>query len=387
MVVEACLPCLCPVACALWPIPLPFPVSSELRMLDANLNRAREALRVMEDVARFVLSDADLAAAFKNARHAIRDIADAAGLDPLWLAASRDTPGDVGTSLTTAGETSRQTTADIAIAAGKRAGEALRVIEEAAKIAASPAASQAKSLRYTVYELEKRLTLSLGTGRARQWRLCVLITESLCNGRPWETIASAALAGGADCLQLREKDIPSGELLARARRLVALCREHHAACIINDRPDIAIQSGADGVHIGQQDVPVADIRRLAGTRLLVGVSTTNMAQARQAARDGADYTGCGPMFPTTTKHKPDLAGPAYLALYLDDPQTARIPSLAIGGITPSNIHELTAIGCRGVAVSSAVCSAPEPRSAASEIIAVLGHQPAPRFPLSSPRMC
>ncbi len=332
------------------------------RILDANLNRAREALRVMEDVARFALSDSELAADLKTARQSLRAIAEAAGLDAGVLAAWRDTPGDVGTTITTDAERTRATIRDVAIAAGKRAGEALRVIEECAKLDTTPASAHAKSLRYTVYDLEKRMTLALGTGRARQWRLCVLITESLCHGRSWEKVAGAALRGGADMLQLREKSLDDRELLARAARLVALCHEHRSCCIINDRPDIAMLARADGVHLGQSDLAVQDVRKLAGFSMLVSVSTMNMQQARQAARDGADICGLGPMFPTTTKHKPDLAGPAYLREYLADEQTARIPHLAIGGISSANIGELVAAGCRGVAVSSAVCGADDPES-------------------------
>ncbi len=346
------------------------------RILDANLNRAREALRVMEDVARFALSDAALASDLKTTRHGLRDIANDVGMDAGAITAWRDTPGDVGTSVTTDSERSRATIRDIAIAAGKRAGEALRVIEECCKLdPESDAAECAKALRYALYDLEKRLTLALGTGRARQWRLCVLITESLCNGRAWEHVALSALRGGADMLQLREKDLESRDLLARATRLVAICREHRAACIINDRPDIAMLARADGVHLGQTDLAAEDVRKLAGFSLLVGVSTTNMLQARNASRDGADICGCGPMFATTTKHKPDLAGAAYLREYLADEQTARIPHLAIGGITPGNIGELIAAGCRGVAVSSAVCGAHDPEAICKSLTLAISRQP------------
>lgn len=356
------------------PSPLPVAGNEALRLLDANLNRAREALRTLEDVARFILNDSRLNADLKDARHALRDLTAAAGLDAAALTAWRDTPGDVGTPLTTRSEQTRATTADIAIAAGKRAGEALRAIEESLKLLHQPgehAAAHAKNLRYRIYDLEKRVTQALGTGRARQWRLCVLISESLCTHMPWERVAESTLRGGADCLQLREKSLDSGEFLARARKLADMTRAAGASLIINDRPDIALLSGADGVHVGQTDLNVADVRKLAGTRLLVGVSTTNMAQARRAAADGADNCGCGPMFATTTKHKPDLAGSTYLREYLADPQTARLPHLAIGGISIENIAELRRAGCRGVAVSSAVCGSPDPESVCRALISAL----------------
>lgn len=341
------------------------------RIIDASANRAREALRVMEDAARFGLDDASLCADLKHARHALTAALEAAAAPlggPLALLASRDTPGDVGTSISTDRESSRAGLGEIAAAACARLTEALRSIEECAKVAAPAAAAQVEQLRYRAYELERRLMTALRAGRAPQWRLCVLITASLCAHHPWERVAQEAIDGGADCLQLREKELDGAELLARARRLVALARGR-AAVVVNDRPDIALLAGADGVHVGQSDLPVREIRRLAGDRLLVGVSTSNLEQARAAAAEGADLCGVGPMFPTTTKHKPTLAGPEYLRAYVEH---VRLPHLAIGGITPENVGKLAAAGCRGVAVSSAVCAAQRPAEVCRALVEGLG---------------
>lgn len=337
-----------------------------LRIIDAAANRAREALRVMEDVARFALDDAALSADLKGARHefdaGMTALAEATG-GAGGLLAARDTPGDVGTAIATDREGSRAGLRDVAAAACKRLTEALRSVEECGKVGSPAAAARFEALRYRAYELERRLMTALRAGRAPQWTLCVLITESLCTHHTWDRIAQLAIEGGADCLQLREKTIDAGELLTRARRLVALARGR-AAVVINDRPDVALLAGADGVHVGQTDLPVRDVRRLAGDRLLVGVSTSNPEQARQAAADGADLCGVGPMFATTTKHKPVLAGPGYLRAYLAEFGGADgrpvIPHLAIGGITPENVRELAAAGCRGIAVSGAVCAAQRP---------------------------
>lgn len=341
-------------------------MSSLARMIDANLNRTSEGLRVLEDAARFHLDSLELCSACKSARHGLRQFADelaATGpaFDRLARLASRDTPGDVGTEVSTESEMARHSMSELAAAAGARTAEALRVLEESAKLAGSVAAAQrAKSLRYEVYELSRRILVALGTGRARQWSLCVLITESLCKGRPWTDVVTQAIDGGADCIQLREKDLADRELLDRARWLVGIARPRGVSVIVNDRADIALAAGADGVHVGQDDMPIAQIRAMAGSRLLVGVSTTNMDQAREAASLGADVCGVGPMFPTTTKHKPQISGPAYLAAYLADPATTRVPHLAIGGIGPENVRQLAAAGCRGIAVSSCVCSADDP---------------------------
>ncbi|MGE3109962.1 MAG: thiamine phosphate synthase [Phycisphaerales bacterium] len=370
---------------------------ARLRIIDANVNRAREALRVMEDASRFVLADADLSADIKSARHALRDAIDSSGVDAAAMFAWRDTPGDVGTALSTESEYSRGGMSQVVAAAAKRLTEALRSIEECLKPdrvvdagaptgdAARSGASAAKSverLRYRAYELERRLMTALpalGAPTPPQWRLCVLITESLCEHDTWENVARQCIEGGADCLQLREKSLGDADLLGRARRLVDLARSlagpapgrpegARASVIINDRPDIAVLAGADGVHLGQTDLPVREVRRLLGRTLLVGVSTGTLEQAREAVRAGADYIGIGPMFPTTTKHKPAIAGPELLREVLAAPETSQVPHLAIGGITSENVAELVRIGCKGVAVSSFVQKRQRPAVACQALL-------------------
>jgi thiamine-phosphate pyrophosphorylase len=344
-----------------------------LRILDANFNRAREAIRMLEDIARFSLNDADLASGFKTLRHDLT--ASLETTDSLRMLAHRDTPHDVGTQLQTRAEYQRESLHDIAAASAGRLSESLRAIEECLKgQALTDEAKRVEQARYAAYALDQRLRLALGTGRQRQWRVCVLITASLCK-HPWLDVARAAIDGGADCLQLREKNLDGGELLERATLLVQLAKPRGCSVIINDSPDIAILADADGVHVGQTDLPISAVQRLAGKRLLVGVSTSNPLQARAAASAGADLCGVGPMFATTTKHKPDLAGPAYLREYLAEPHTARIPHLAIGGITPENIRELSEIGCLGVAVSSVVCSARDPAAVVAQLLAALPATP------------
>ncbi|MEX2214359.1 MAG: thiamine phosphate synthase [Phycisphaeraceae bacterium] len=338
---------------------------SVLRILDANANRAREALRVMEEAARFILDDEKLMRRLKELRH---DLATTMCGVP-GLEANRDTTGDVGTTVSTPTEQSRESVVDVAIAAGKRLSEALRSIEEYGKtlgdrVGPSGFASAIEKLRYRGYILEQNLTQALGTGRARQWRLCVLLTESLCTQRSWKDVLAAALDGGADCIQLREKELDAGWLMERASFIVEQCRSR-ASVIINDRPDIALLSGADGVHLGQTDLSVAHVRRLAGKQLLIGVSTSNLSQAKRALAEGADYCGVGPMFATTTKHKPVLAGPDYLRQYLE---WNRLPHLAIGGITAENLPELVAAGVQGIAVSSSVCGAADPAAVVRKML-------------------
>jgi thiamine-phosphate pyrophosphorylase len=202
------------------------------RILDANANRAREGLRVLEDYARFVLNDDETCRRIKSLRHDV-----SASLSAVLTEAilHRDTPGDVGTATTTASESNRQGKADVITAAGKRLGEALRVMEEVFKTVDPSRAESIKQARYRFYDLEQTLARTLRPNRFHSVRLYVLITESTCK-QPWFEAAQQAIAGGADCLQLREKNLDSGELLARAIRFVKLCRDHRVLSIINDRP-------------------------------------------------------------------------------------------------------------------------------------------------------
>ncbi len=328
-----------------------------LRLLDANANRAREALRVWEDYARFVLNDREVSMAIKALRHEMSDALAEVTAEAIVF---RDTPGDVGTASKVKGELSREGIGQVVIAAGKRLGEALRALEEYSKIEWPKAAAHIEAIRYKAYDIEKRLALTLRPAeRFAGVRLYALLTESLCK-IPWLDAAAAAIAGGADCIQLREKTIDSGEFLVRARKLVALCKEHGVVSIINDRPDITVLADADGVHVGQTDLPAVEVRRMLGERKIVGVSTHNLGQAMRAAAEGADYIGIGPVFPSTTKRRDFTVG---LETAREIAREVKIPAMAIAGITPRNVDDVLAAGVRGVAVSSAIFSAADVKAA------------------------
>lgn len=322
--------------------------SSVLRIIDANLNRAREALRVVEDYARFVLDDADLQRELKELRHVLAGAtAQIVGQAILF----RDTAGDVGTGSKTGAEVSRANLSEVVTAAGKRLGEALRTIEEYLKIESPTDAATVEQVRYRFYDLETRIARTFrGAERFADVSLYVLITESACR-RPWREVARVAIDGGADCLQLREKSLESGELLARARELVEMARPRGVKIIINDRPDIAVLSGADGVHVGQQDLSAIEARKIVGKDRIVGVSTHNLEQARQARLDGADYIGVGPVFVSPTKPRDFLPGLDYARQAAAE---IGLPSIAIAGITPENLDQVLETGVSGVAVTAAV---------------------------------
>jgi thiamine-phosphate pyrophosphorylase len=330
-----------------------------LRLIDANANRAREALRAVEDYARFVLNDDGLSGALKSIRHDLASATRGVLADAIL---HRDTQGDVGTEIKTESEGARADLSDVVTAAGKRLGEALRVIEEGLKVVAPEDASRVELVRYRWYDLEQRIAFTLRPTACpfAAVRLYVLVTASVCS-RPWLQAAQEAILGGADCLQLREKDLDGGELLSRAKQLTDLCHRHGVICIINDRPDVAMLANADGVHVGQGDLPAKEVRKLIGRSKLLGVSTHNLEQAKQAVLDGADYIGVGPFFRSPTKPRDLVAGPEYARLVAEQ---ISIPGVAIAGITAQNLDQVLATGIRAVAVTAAVMGAGDVRGAA-----------------------
>jgi thiamine-phosphate pyrophosphorylase len=323
-----------------------------LRILDVNHNRAREALRVIEDYARLVLDDRDAAAALKACRHELRALATAFSTD--CMLSARDIVGDVGRDVKTGGELARQAPLDVVRAAFGRLTEATRSLGEYAKLENAEAAQRAEQMRYRAYELEQRIVLR---GDLRQRfagvRLYVLITASLCKG-DWRAVAEAALRGGAGCLQLREKELPDGELMRRALALRELTARHDALLFVNDRPDIARLVHADGVHVGQDDLPVDAVRRIAGTGLLIGKSTHTAAQFAAALAEQPDYLAVGPMFESATKPQDHIAGPETLRQARG--QTG-LPLVAIGGITTDNAASVWEAGADCLAVCSTIIGA------------------------------
>lgn len=338
------------------------------RTIDASLNRLAEGLRVMEDLARYVLDDEDLSRSCKAMRHEVRQLPQR--WPEGWLEAVRNVSGDVGTRIEVADEGTRAGLWDVAVAAGHRATEALRTIEELSKTFDADAARMVESIRYRLYDLDTRLRASLASRRVRQWSLCVLLTESRCR-RPWLEVASAAIDAGAECLQLREKQLGDAELLDRARRLVDLARPAGCSVVINDRFDIALAADADGVHLGRGDLPIETVRRHVGRQLIIGASTHGIEEANAAVAAGADVCGVGPMFPSGTKSMLEAAGPGRLAEFIK--AWPGVPHLAIGGIGPTNLPELLDEGCRGVATCDAICMADDPAGAVRTMLDLMHH--------------
>ncbi len=340
-----------------------------LRVIDAAANRAREALRVIEDYARYVLDDRHLTALCKQLRHKL-----VAALEPIPTAqriAARETQHDVGTTLTTSGEQTRHRLGDVAAAAFGRLQEALRSLEEFAKIVNPEVGAAIKSLRYESYTIQRAIEV---TGRRslllQDAQLYVLI-DSRSDVEQFARLVQALVAAGVHAIQLRDKQTDDRELLGRARLLRELTIGSQTLCVVNDRPDIAALSRADGVHVGQTDMSVKDCRAMVGPDALIGVSTHSLPQARQAVLDGADYIGVGPVFPSATKSFDHFPG---LELVQAVAAEVRLPAFAIGGVTLDNLAQVLSAGCRRVAVSGAILSASEPAEMAKAFLAALREQ-------------
>jgi len=345
--------------------------AESLRMLDANLNRASEGLRVLEDVARFALNDGGLSRELRGLRHALAEL-----MKPfdLKLLSSRDSVADVGreSGLRVGGD---RDLLSVVRANAKRVEESLRVIEEMLRVCNSgqaPEITSVERLRHATYDIERRLagrvlrqeTASLVAG------LYVVIDRQAAGDRPLVELAAQAIAGGAAVIQLRDKTGERGQVYREAAQLSALSRDRGAMFIMNDYCDIAAAVGAAGLHIGQGDMPLEAVRKVLPIETVVGVSCENPAHVRHALAEGADYIAVGAIFPTQQKRDHVLAG-------LDVLREARamdgsIPLVAIGGITLDNVASVVNAGADSVAVIGAVILQPDVRVAATSMVEAIG---------------
>lgn len=338
-----------------------------LRVLDAAANRAREAARAIEDFARFVLDDPHLTGLCKQLRHRLAELA---GRVPLGdRLAARQTEADVGTALSTPTERSRESAAALLEANCARLQEALRSLEEFAKLHDPPAAAEYRVLRYRSYTLQRALYITHHSAkRLARARLYVLI-DGRGSFDEFDSLARALVLASVHVIQLRDKQLDDRTLLGRARHLRELTTGSQTLFVMNDRPDLARLSRADGVHLGQDELSVKDARSVVGPHALIGVSTHSIEQARQAVLDGANYLGCGPVFPSPTKHFERFVGVELLRAVAAE---IRLPVFAIGGINRANLREVLKTGICRVAVSSAILEAGDPAAEARAMLEMLG---------------
>jgi thiamine-phosphate pyrophosphorylase len=344
--------------------------SDLFRILDAAANRAREGLRVVEDYVRFTLGDRHLMGQLKNARHCLAEVLSV--VNGHQLVSSRDTRADVGTAVKTRREGLRQSLPDVVITNFKRVQEAVRTLEEYGKVLSTELGRQLEALRYDLYTIEKAVVVTYASRERLAGKdLYVLVSSEICPHGSGPVIR-AALAAGAGLIQVREKKMSDRELTTYGILVREWTTQAGALFIMNDRPDLALLTDADGVHVGQDELTVREARRIVGPSRLVGVSTHSIEQARQAVLDGADYIGVGPVFASKTKKFSDLAG-------LDPVRAVAaeitLPAYAIGGIDLENIDAVLAAGAERVAVSNAICGAPDPGQATTNLREKLASAP------------
>ena len=324
------------------------------RIIDANANRAAEGIRVLEDIARFILADEFLASSLKKNRHTLRHNT---LISSIYC---RDIKKDVGTKISTPEERRRENIQDIAIAASNRCCEALRVLEECLKLDSRSEGVQ--NLRYEMYDLSSELLRRLGAITKQQWRLCFICTVSQCV-LPWEQTVLRAISGGADCIQVREKTLSTPDLIEHVARMKTLVNGK-ASIIVNDRIDVMLTTGVAGVHLGSGDMPIDLARNLCGNEFIIGATVHSLEEAEIALKKGADYFGIGPIFNSYTKSIVPSGSEFFSQIEQSFPH---VYHLAVGGIDAENCHELYAMNCKGIAVGNAIASSVVPKEVAIEL--------------------
>jgi len=336
-------------------------VEQKRRIIDANLNRASEGLHLLEELARLMLNDAELTQKLKTMRHEIVR----GGLTfNKELIQSRNSEGDVGVDIEVPGEGGKE------LPNARRVQEALRILEELAKIPGTTPGLETdkfKKARFDLYDIEQKL-LSKLLRRDKAGRLTglyAILDSQKLGKRSHLEVAEKLIKGGARAIQLRYKLDNRGELLAIAQKLKGLCSESGVLFIVNDYLDIALAVGADGLHLGQEDLPVAIARRLLPIDTILGVSVTTVKQAKAAEGDGADYIGVGSMYSTSSKETARVVG---LERLREVRGVVSVPLVAIGGINKDNAGEVAAAGADGVAVISAILGAESIEKASRQLI-------------------
>ncbi len=320
------------------------------RILDANLDRAREGIRVIEEWCRFGLENPSLTRECKYLRQEL------ASWHKDEFRQARNTSTDVGTSLSHANEEQRRDIHAVLSANLARVQEALRVLEEYSKIDNPDMSVAIKQMRYQVYVLESAMI-----GRRQQHlqklndALLYLVTMPTAN--LLETVESA-LKGGLSLVQYRDKDANDTERMAIASKLCELCHRYNALFLVNDCVDIALAVGADGVHLGQQDFSIVAARKLLGQDAIIGQSTTSPEELEIAINNNVDYAGVGPVFATPTKPGKAASGFEYVDYAA---KKLAIPWYAIGGIDAENLFDVIKAGAKRVAVVRSLMTSSNPK--------------------------
>ncbi|MBW3042455.1 thiamine phosphate synthase [Prochlorococcus marinus] len=332
------------------------------QLIDANLDRAREGLRVMEDWCRFGLKRKDFSIQIKDWRHQL------SAHHHIIYRKARLTSRDPAMGVSHPLQKNRLTPEAIFIANSSRVQEALRVIEEFTRITDPKLSEVASKIRYESYEFEiKVLDTKEEIVRRKILKDCSLYLLT-SNKKNLKEIVLQALDAGIKIVQYREKFLNDIEKINQAKELASLCKKYNSLFIVNDRVDIALAVEADGIHLGQEDIPTKIARELLGPEKIIGISTHCIEDIKNAEKENCDYIGIGPIFPSETKKKLHPIGIDYLRKGLNE---TLLPAFAIGGINSSNINKLNQIKKLRIAVSDAIINSNDPFSKTEELFKLL----------------
>ena len=332
------------------------------RTLDASANRSAEAVRVLEDILRFCLNDAFLSQEAKAIRHELAVIFEQEDLQARIQL--RDVLRDVGASSTASKSPPRTELRHVFAANAARASQSIRSLEECSRVVMPRATTGFEQLRYRIYTLEKAaMTIIKSQKMFADIRLCVLLDVDQTQAE-FKTLVGQLLDAGVRMIQLRDKKASTALLCERADVILQQVRQHaemktgkRCLVLINDRADVAVAVNADGVHLGETDLPVNLARKVCGHEFIIGRTAHSIDEARQAVREGVDYLGVGPCYPSTTKQFEYFASDAFLR---DVSKEIQLPIFGIGGIASDNIDRLIHLGVTRVAIASSITGAADP---------------------------
>lgn len=321
-------------------------MNKDFAIIDSNLERASEGLRVLDEIARFITVQEDAFAELKAIRHDLQDIG--AWFGPARLVGAREDAREQEVKVT-ATEATRSTAWSMIRASVGRVAESFRILEEFSKIYASQATEFIKHSRYAVYVLEKELLQATPHYYLRRYfeRGVIYPLSDSVEELVW------LVEHGSQIVQLRDKKSSRAEVYKKAEYLSTIIAEKNKAggdrilLIINDYPEIAAELPAAGVHVGQEDGAIASARRLVGSNKIIGRSSHSVEQIHTAVADGADYVSIGPVYATPTKPDRQAVGLELVRQVADE---ISVPWLAIGGIDEATIHDVRAAGAKNAAV-------------------------------------
>ncbi|OPX84219.1 MAG: Thiamine-phosphate synthase [Pelotomaculum sp. PtaB.Bin104] len=333
------------------------------RIIDANLNRAREGIRVVEEISRFYLNDHDIFIKLKGLRHQLIEGEKSLGICAIT---SRKSGSDVGNKPHPM-ENVRGDLREILEANANRVEESLRVLEEFSKIQGY-SGELFKKARFSMYELEQEIFLKLP--KPLDYCLYLATDDYYLKQGNFYDIVEQCLQAGVTVLQYRAKEKPAREMLDEALKLRKLTQQYNIPLIINDRLDLALAVDADGVHLGQDDLPFDIAKKYMGEKV-IGISASSYEEGRAALLTGADYIGVGPVFETPTKKNANpICGLESITCLRKEFPTAKV--IAIGGINLKNAAGVLAAGADGLAVISAILGSSEPARETAAFRKIIG---------------